>query len=182
MASDLKERLKAQLRANRVNSYMDGEDRLTVTDVAEALARITELEDALRRIQHEAIIRAPATAVQTVSDMRAIAREALGDKPIETMARAAEPLAFVDGSPWADREGAIALQAAALTAAEAAGYWLVPVERGEASARLDALTTKLYRRFKDWNKRGFGPDDVTWCEVRADLAAMLAAQENSTSE
>lgn len=38
----------------------------------------------------------------------------------------------------------------------------------------DAATTVLYRRFKDWSQRGFGPDDVTWCEVRAELATLIA--------
>jgi hypothetical protein len=40
---------------------------------------------------------------------------------------------------------------------------------------VDEIVTRLYRRFKDWSKRGFGPDDVTWCEVKADVVAMLAA-------
>jgi hypothetical protein len=38
----------------------------------------------------------------------------------------------------------------------------------------DEIVTRLYRRFKDWSKRGFGPDDVTWCEVKADIEQMLA--------
>jgi hypothetical protein len=37
----------------------------------------------------------------------------------------------------------------------------------------DAIVTALYRRFKDWSKRGFGPDDVTWCEVKADVMALV---------
>jgi hypothetical protein len=41
-------------------------------------------------------------------------------------------------------------------------------------ARVDEIVTALYRRFKDWSKRGFGPDDVTWCEVRADVVALAA--------
>lgn len=40
----------------------------------------------------------------------------------------------------------------------------------------DAIVSALYRRFKDWSKRGFGPDDVTWCEVKADVLALLAQQ------
>ena len=40
--------------------------------------------------------------------------------------------------------------------------------------RVDAIVTGLYRRFKDWSKRGFGPDDVTWCEVKADVIALIA--------
>jgi hypothetical protein len=42
--------------------------------------------------------------------------------------------------------------------------------------RVDAIVTGLYRRFKDWSKRGFGADDVTWCEVKADVIALIAAQ------
>jgi hypothetical protein len=38
----------------------------------------------------------------------------------------------------------------------------------------DEIVTALYRRFKDWSKRGFGPDDVTWCEVKADVVALVA--------
>jgi hypothetical protein len=38
---------------------------------------------------------------------------------------------------------------------------------------LDIIVTRLYRRFKDWSRRGFGPDDVTWCEVRADVTAAI---------
>ena len=41
--------------------------------------------------------------------------------------------------------------------------------------RVDAIVTGLYRRFKDWSKRGFGPDDVTWCEVKADVIALIAS-------
>ena len=41
--------------------------------------------------------------------------------------------------------------------------------------RVDAIVTGLYRRFKDWSKRGFGADDVTWCEVKADVIALIAA-------
>jgi hypothetical protein len=44
-----------------------------------------------------------------------------------------------------------------------------------ADTRVDEIVTALYRRFKDWSKRGFGPDDVTWCEVRADVVALIAA-------
>lgn len=42
-------------------------------------------------------------------------------------------------------------------------------------ARVDEIVTALYRRFKGWSKRGFGPDDVTWCEVKADVLALIAA-------
>jgi hypothetical protein len=38
----------------------------------------------------------------------------------------------------------------------------------------DEIVTRLYRRFKDWSQRGFGPDDVTWCEVKADISEMIA--------
>lgn len=39
----------------------------------------------------------------------------------------------------------------------------------------DEIVTRLYRRFKDWNKRGFGLEDVTWCEVKADVIALCQA-------
>lgn len=38
---------------------------------------------------------------------------------------------------------------------------------------IDEAVTRIYRRFKDWSKRDFGPDDVTWCEVRADVVAII---------
>lgn len=41
--------------------------------------------------------------------------------------------------------------------------------------RADEIVTQLYRRFKDWSKRGFGPDDVTWCEVKANVIELLTA-------
>ena len=40
-------------------------------------AEVDRLRVALARIEHECIIRQPATAVQTVKDVRAIAREAI---------------------------------------------------------------------------------------------------------
>ena len=43
----------------------------------------------------------------------------------------------------------------------------------ELKLATDEIVKRLYRRFKDWSKRGFGPDDVTWCEVRADVQEML---------
>jgi hypothetical protein len=42
-----------------------------------------------------------------------------------------------------------------------------------AEKSADEIVTALYRRFKDWSKRGFGPDDVTWCEVKADVLALI---------
>lgn len=45
----------------------------------------------------------------------------------------------------------------------------------EAPVAVDEIITALYRRFKDWSKRGFGPDDVTWCEVKADVMNLVAA-------
>lgn len=50
------------------------------------------------------------------------------------------------------------------------GYVLVPRYDGA-----DAVVSALYRRFKDWSKRGFGPDDVTWCEVKADIDALISS-------
>jgi len=37
----------------------------------------------------------------------------------------------------------------------------------------DEIITSLYRRFKDWSKRGFSADDVTWCEVRAEVYSLI---------
>lgn len=39
---------------------------------------------------------------------------------------------------------------------------------------IDAAMTALYRRFKEWHKRDFGPDDVTWCEVKADILQLCS--------
>ena len=44
-----------------------------------------------------------------------------------------------------------------------------------ADGRVDAIVTGLYRRFKDWSKREFSADDVTWCEVKADVIALIAS-------
>jgi uncharacterized protein YfaQ (DUF2300 family) len=41
--------------------------------------------------------------------------------------------------------------------------------------RIDAAVSRCYRRFKDWSKRKFNADDVTWCEVRADLIEIAQA-------
>jgi len=49
------------------------------------------------------------------------------------------------------------------------GAGAAPIEEGPA----DEIVSRLYRRFKDWSKRGFGPDDVTWCEVKADIEEMI---------
>ncbi|WP_314435826.1 hypothetical protein [Massilia timonae] len=48
--------------------------------------------------------------------------------------------------------------------------------------RVDAIVTGLYRRFKDWSKRGFSADDVTWCEVKADVIALIAAQSQGAQD
>lgn len=41
---------------------------------------------------------------------------------------------------------------------------------------VDPIVSKLYRKFKEWNRQGFGADDVTWCEVRGYVAELLNAQ------
>ena len=38
---------------------------------------------------------------------------------------------------------------------------------------IDDIVTELYFRFKDWSKRGFSADDVTWCEVKADVISLI---------
>ncbi len=40
---------------------------------------------------------------------------------------------------------------------------------------VDEIVSRIYRRFKEWNKRGFGPDDVTWCEVKADIISIITS-------
>lgn len=55
----------------------------------------------------------------------------------------------------------------------------IPEERAGMEAtegEADRIVTSLYRKFKDWSKRGFGPEDVTWCEVKAEIVELLAAQ------
>ena len=54
---------------------------------------------------------------------------------IETMARAADPLAFVEGSPLEDRGYALDEMRRALSALETAGLVVVPVEAGEMFVR-----------------------------------------------
>lgn len=41
---------------------------------------------------------------------------------------------------------------------------------------VDPIVSKLYRKFKEWNRQGFGADDVTWCEVRGYVAELFNAQ------
>lgn len=43
--------------------------------------------------------------------------------------------------------------------------------------RVNAIVTGLYRLFKGWSKRGFGPDDVTWCEVKAEIQKLVALDQ-----
>lgn len=57
----------------------------------------------------------------------------------------------------------------------------LPVETfGEQTA--DEVVSRLYRRFKEWSRRGFGPEDVTWCEVKADVMALIRSDEKTASE
>jgi hypothetical protein len=37
----------------------------------------------------------------------------------------------------------------------------------------DEIITRLFKRFREWSRRGFGPDDVTWCEVRDDILQLI---------
>lgn len=32
--------------------------------------------------------------------------------------------------------------------------------------RAERIVTELFKDFRDWSRRGFGPEDVTWCEVK----------------
>lgn len=57
-----------------------------------------------------------------------------------------------------------------------------PSVPAQGQGDVDEIVTRLYRRFKDWSKRGFGPEDVTWCEVKADIVSMVSALAASRSE
>ena len=46
---------------------------------------------------------------------------------------------------------------------------------GERETVVDGAISAIYRTLKDWNRRGFGADDVTWCEVRAEVVKIVAA-------
>jgi hypothetical protein len=91
---------------------------------------------------------------------------------VEAMARA-----ISDAFGYSSTRGTIYIAASALDAALSAGLADAIREQSlrEAEGQIDEIVTRLYRRFKDWNKRGFGPDDVTWCEVRADVVAAIEA-------
>jgi len=52
------------------------------------------------------------------------------------------------------------------------GFSLVPNYAG-----IDNAVSALYRRFSDWSKQGFGADDVTWCEVKADVLAIISMSQ-----
>jgi len=39
--------------------------------------------------------------------------------------------------------------------------------------RADSIVTQLYVRFKEWSKRGFSADDVTWCEVKNEINQLI---------
>ncbi|QRF55785.1 hypothetical protein [Variovorax paradoxus] len=41
--------------------------------------------------------------------------------------------------------------------------------------RVNEIVSGLYRRFKDWSQRGFSAEDVTWCEVKADVIRLITA-------
>jgi hypothetical protein len=41
---------------------------------------------------------------------------------------------------------------------------------------IDEIMTRIYRRFKDWSERKFTADDVTWCEVKADVLKIIEAR------
>jgi hypothetical protein len=42
-----------------------------------------------------------------------------------------------------------------------------------ADSILDQATTAIYRQFKEWNRRKFSADDVTWCEVRSEIEKII---------
>jgi hypothetical protein len=51
-----------------------------------------------------------------------------------------------------------------------------------ASDEVERVVTQIYRRFNDWSKRGFGPDDVTWCEVKANIIELVTAMPRAPQE
>lgn len=59
---------------------------------------------------------------------------------------------------------------AAAGAAQAVGGW----QAMQDDPRVNEIVSALYRRFKDWSMRGFTADDVTWCEVKAEIIKMFA--------
>lgn len=59
---------------------------------------------------------------------------------------------------------------AAAGAAQAVGDW----ESMQDDPRVNEIVSALYRRFKDWSMRGFTADDVTWCEVKAEIIKLFA--------
>ncbi|CAM4133514.1 hypothetical protein KESI111651_04175 [Kerstersia similis] len=68
-----------------------------------------------------------------------------------------------------------------LTNLHAAGFVVARADTVAAQAQPDSraadeIVSGLYRKFKEWSKRGFGPDDVTWCEVRAAVMDLMAVQ------
>ena len=68
-----------------------------------------------------------------------------------------------------------ALQAAAVhgqsASTEAPSGWLDLQD----DPRVNEIVSGLYRRFKDWSQRGFSAEDVTWCEVKADVIRLITA-------
>jgi hypothetical protein len=58
-------------------------------------------------------------------------------------------------------------------------------EQGEPVAwddsRADEIVTQMYRRFKDWSKRGFSADEVTWCEVKAEINQLITLHAETRS-
>lgn len=60
------------------------------------------------------------------------------------------------------------------------------VKEGKAGqwddSRADEIVSSLYRRFKEWSKRGFGPEDVTWCEVKAEINRLISLSTHPVSD
>lgn len=40
--------------------------------------------------------------------------------------------------------------------------------------RADEIVSGLYRKFKEWSLRNFTADDVTWCEVKAEINRLIS--------
>lgn len=99
------------------------------------------------------------------------------DKHEEDMGRNGGPLSypFEIGGVSVERVCGFAHPPAAVhgqsASTEASAGWL----ELQDDPRVNEIVSGLYRRFKDWSQRGFSADDVTWCEVKADVIRLIEA-------
>ncbi|MER9176685.1 hypothetical protein NKH72_24290 [Mesorhizobium sp. M0955] len=153
-------------------------------EALEALARAYDREDASQRgepdpweyddgNEDERLWRAERMACAEVG-ARAYLATLTKSSPVEAVA----PVAWLAAGPGWKRVVIYKEAAEKLCAdfGEISPLYLAPaLSNPEAPGRVDAIVSSLYRRFKDWSKKGFGPDDVTWCEVKADIISIIAS-------